>query len=214
MNKIDLNGRDTINISYNDNKWIYSDPIIFEGDDVFIVSTESGVNTYTFSEGHYGKRVSLLNLDINEEYTLGIYYISNSSVGGIGYFVAPGGSASNVKNSNKRVLDGDYPMTTPIGAEKWRQPGLGGDVINRGIKFHFGKSNARKWSEGCFVISSDYELNNNSILYNRETSIRALISFDNILGASKTYEYTYDGKKRTGAEFPNKLDYRVVVKSR
>ena len=34
VNKIDLNGRDTINISYNDNKWIYSDPIIFEGDDV------------------------------------------------------------------------------------------------------------------------------------------------------------------------------------
>jgi len=51
--------------------------------------------TYTFSEGEYGKRVNVLNLENNEDYTLGIYHVSGQEgEGATGYAVTPGGEPS------------------------------------------------------------------------------------------------------------------------
>ena len=83
---IDPDGRDTIDIVKNDDgKWSISNIQIVKGDDVFRVKTGDETQTYTFSEGEYGKRVNILNLENNDDYTLGIYHISGAENGGTGY---------------------------------------------------------------------------------------------------------------------------------
>lgn len=70
VNVIDPTGCDTLNIAFNQGKWIFSDPIIAKGDGVFNVTIDGVTNAYTFSEGEYGDRVDALNLESNEDYTI------------------------------------------------------------------------------------------------------------------------------------------------
>ncbi len=215
-NAIDPLGLDTLNISYVNNKWIFERPFIVDGDDVFNVTLGGVTKSYVFSEGKYGKRVNMLNLRIGEEkrdYTLGVYHISGSDESGTGYYVAPGGESSEKINSRRRIPDGEYPIVAPSAGVKWRQPGVGGSVADRGIRFHIGSGDARDWSAGCFILSSDYVENNNRIIYDRDESTKAVQNFDIQLGADRLFTYTYNGKPRPGARFSNPIQHILILKS-
>ena len=217
---IDPDGRDTLNINNTNGKWTFNKPILAEGNDVFNIIQDGKTEQYSFNTKNKGD-VTFLNLDIpNEksESTLGIYHIHGSDeIGGTGFFVAPGGMASSQKDSDARVPDGVYPMTTPdYNFGRWRLPGLGGEVLNRGIRIHFGGSDPRKWTKGCFVISSGYEIKDGNIRYNPSESRSQVIRFNKILGASKV-EYYSDSKrnyKPIRAFYKNPLQNTVFVGSR
>jgi RHS repeat-associated protein len=217
---IDPDGRDTIDIVKNDDgKWSISNIQIVKGDDVFRVKTGDETQTYTFSEGEYGKRVNILNLENNDDYTLGIYHISGAENGGTGYTITPGGEASTGKGSNKRLPPDTY--TLEQGGGIWHQPWVtegetSGDVRSRGIKFHFGYGDPTKWTKGCFVISSNYTPKNGSILFEESESRQALINFDRNLGATDiNTNKKVEGKRYTliGAKFGKSvLDYKLILK--
>lgn len=218
---VDPNGADTLDIMKNDaGKWIVSNTQIVEGDDVFRVKVGDETNSYTFSEGEYGKRVNVLNLENNDNYTLSIYHISGAEEGGTGYAVTPGGSASGEVNSNKRLPTDVYDLeASPNSGVIWRQPWVvrgenTGSVRSRGVKFHFGYTEPRKWTKGCFVISSDYDIQYGVIKYTQEQSRQAVRDFDRHLGATEVYNYK-DKKKYTqiGAKFKKtKLDHKLILK--
>lgn len=218
---VELKGEDSLDITKNDKgKWIISKKQIVEGNDVFRVKVGEKIKTYTFSEGEYGKRVIVLNLENNDNYTLSIYHISGVEEGGTGYAVLPGGSASGEVNSNKRLPPDVYDLeVSPNSGVIWRQPWVvrgenTGSVRSRGVKFHFGYTEPRKWTEGCFVISSDYDIENGVIKYTQEQSRQAVRDFDRHLGATDVYDYK-DKKKYTqiGAKLKKtKLDHKLIFK--
>ena len=168
---VDPDGRDTLNIKYLENtkKWEISSLINAKGNDVFIVTKDNNTQKFEFSEEEYGERVNLLNLEISEKSTLGVYHVSGSSKAG--FYVAPGGEASNEINSGKRIEDGKYPICKPEGNVKWHTPGVGGKVAQRGIRFHNAGVFPRQWTSGCFVLSSNYELKGNDIKFNPNRSL-------------------------------------------
>ena len=217
LSYLDYNGMDTINVTYNDRtqKWSYSKPILSKGDNVFRINVDGRIGYATFKSEKYGKKVSFLNLYVdpsNDGYTLGIYHVEGSDAkGATGFYVTPGGDASNVVGSNRRVEEGIYPMTTPGNSGKWRQPGLGGEVIKRGIKIHFGSDNPRKWTDGCFVLFPDYEMRNGNIIINKAKSQEQLRAFDAVLGASRVYNYIYKNGSRIGASFDKQLHRTISV---
>ena len=215
VNRIDPTGCDTLNISFNQNKWIFNTPIITEGDDVFNVTINEVTKTYIFSDGNWGERVDALNLEITSGYTLGIYHVSGADTNGTGYYVTPGGMPSSQVNSRKRVPDGIYPIISPEYGSQWQQPGLGGNVVGRGVRFHYGAPNPIQWTVGCFVLSSDYLISNNTIKYDMKESQNAVQNFDLLLGGSSFYEYkTKKGKTRYGSSFINGINKDLVLKSR
>lgn len=217
VNAIDPLGMDTVNISYLNGKWLFEKPRISDGSDVFNIMLDGVTKSYVFSEGKYGERVDMLNLHIGEmvsDYALGIYHISGSDEDGTGYYVAPGGEPSVERGSGRRIPDGEYPIVAPSSGVKWRQPGVGGCVAGRGIRFHIGSGNARLWTEGCFVLSSDYLVDSkHRILYRREESTKAVHNFDLLLGADRLFDYTYNGKTRPGASFSEPIKYILTLKS-
>ncbi|ALJ43529.1 hypothetical protein Btheta7330_04001 [Bacteroides thetaiotaomicron] len=195
---IDPIGTDTINISYVNKKWKIDAPIIADGNDVFNVANGDKKETYEFSQGEHGKRVNLLNLEIGEtkdSYTLGVYHISGEADNGTGFYVAPGGEPSTKNGSGRRIPDGTYPIINPTAGSQWIKPGVGGNVSKRGIRFHYGGTNPRSWTEGCFVLSSGYSVNGNTIHYNADESKTASRNFDNALGAIG--HFSYRPKSRT-----------------
>ena len=145
---IDPNGADTLDINKNDEgKWAISNSQIVKGDDVYRVKIGDEIKTYTFSEGEYGNRLNILNIENTDNYTLGIYHLSGSEEeGATGYVVTPGGTPSTKVSSGKRLPDDTYTLTgTGSGkdqsAYKWVQPLLflgenGGYVGGRGVKIH------------------------------------------------------------------------------
>jgi len=216
---VDPDGRDTLDIIKNDaGEWSVSNTQIVKGDDVFRVNTGDETQTYTFSEGEYGKRVNVLNLENNDDYTLGIYHISGAEEGGTGYTITPGGDASTVKGSNKRLPQDIYTLGQGYGI--WKQPWVlsgetSGEVRNRGIKFHFGYTYPKDWTQGCFVLSSDYTSENGTIKFNQSESRQALRNFDRNLGATSIYNYNLQGKRYPliGAKFGKPiLDYKLILK--
>ena len=215
----DLNGCDTINIAYNveNSKWAINNVTKAKGDDIFNVLINDKSSSYVFSDGKYGERVNCLNLEIGAEKskpTIGIYHVSGTDGAATGFYTIPGGEASNKTGSKARIEEGIYPITTPTGFEKWRQPGVGGPVINRGVRFHFGSNNPMSWTEGCFVLFADYSINNDEIRINMKESIKSLEQFDNALGASSTYKYPYHNYNRLGARFPHKINKILILKTR
>lgn len=148
---------------------------------------------------------------------MGVYHVSGTDKGGTGFYVTPGGEASKKTGSKKRIPEGTYPITTPTGDEEWRQPGVGGDVIGRGVRFHYGNGNPRAWTEGCFVLFTDYTLSGTGIRITKNNSISASESFDKHLGASGFYNYTIKRsngttRSRQGATFPQKINKMLVLK--
>ncbi len=217
VNSIDLDGCDTLNISYVNDKWVFDNPIVAEGDDIFNVTIDGETTSYTFSEGEYGERVCALNVEVNEDYSLGIYYVSASGEKGCGYYVTPGGDSSTKTGSGKRIPEGIYPILAPNGGT-WQQPQVGGNVSSRGIRFHYGYPSPRKWTEGCFVLSSDYSTNGKRIQFSKQNSINAVQEFDYALGGGRLYNYSFtrNGKvmNRQGSKFTNKIKHKLNLKTR
>ncbi|PTB95760.1 hypothetical protein C9994_10320 [Marivirga lumbricoides] len=74
---MDVLGMDTVDINYNDDGiWEITNTQIVKGDDIFRVTRDGETTTHTFSEGEYGERVNMLNLESTDEHTLGVYHIS------------------------------------------------------------------------------------------------------------------------------------------
>lgn len=96
------------------------------------------------------------------------------------------------------------PIVSPNSGAQWQQPGVGGSVANRGVRFHYGAPYPRKWTEGCFVLSSDYTRSDNTVLYNMMESQNAVQNFDRALGGSSFYPY----KTRTGNAILNENKVR------
>ena len=216
---IDPIGTDTINISYVNKKWKIDAPIIADGNDVFNVANGDKKETYEFSQGEHGKRVNLLNLEIGEtkdSYTLGVYHISGEADNGTGFYVAPGGEPSTKNGSGRRIPDGTYPIINPTAGSQWIKPGVGGNVRKRGIRFHYGGTNPRSWTEGCFVLSSGYSVNGNTIHYNADESKTASRNFDNALGAIGHFSYRPKSRtyNREGATFNAPIKHTLILKSR
>ena len=216
---IDPIGTDTINISYVNKKWKIDAPIIADGNDVFNVANGDKKETYEFSQGEHGKRVNLLNLEIGEtkdSYTLGVYHISGEADNGTGFYVAPGGEPSTKNGSGRRIPDGTYPIINPTAGSQWIKPGVGGNVSKRGIRFHYGGTNPRSWTEGCFVLSSGYSVNVNTIHYNADESKTASRNFDNALGAIGHFSYRPKSRtyNREGATFNAPIKHTLILKSR
>lgn len=216
---IDPIGTDTINISYVNKKWKIDAPIIADGNDVFNVTNGDKKETYEFSQGEHGKRVNLLNLEIGEtkdSYTLGVYHISGEADNGTGFYVAPGGEPSTKNGSGRRIPDGTYPIINPTAGSQWIKPGVGGNVSKRGIRFHYGGTNPRSWTEGCFVLSSGYSVNGNTIHYNADESKTASRNFDNALGAIGHFSYRPKSRtyNREGATFNAPIKHTLILKSR
>ena len=216
---IDPIGTDTINISYVNKKWKIDAPIIADGNDVFNVANGDKKETYEFSQGEHEKRVNLLNLEIGEtkdSYTLGVYHISGEADNDTGFYVAPGGEPSTKNGSGRRIPDGTYPIINPTAGSQWIKPGVGGNVSKRGIRFHYGGTNPRSWTEGCFVLSSGYSVNGNTIHYNADESKTASRNFDNALGAIGHFSYRPKSRtyNREGATFNAPIKHTLILKSR
>ena len=218
---IDPEGRDTVDISYNSktNHWDISNPIIAKGNDVFRVTGKDGQQSmFTFSEGKYGSRVNCLNIEDSgqgvEGTMLGVYHISGSSQGGTGFYVVPGGEASNKKGSGRRIEDGNYPLTVPGKDCLWQFPGVGGAVVNRGIRFHYGSGNPRSWTEGCFILFTEYSVQQGGKLsiseYNSQT---AAINFAHLMGGVGVSRGNFKGRLGV-SDYPLSIQDRLILQTR
>ena len=173
---------DTVEVTYNaeTDYWDLGEPTISEGDDVVYVTDQEGNRTeYLFSEGEYGERAIFLNLENTGEgedgYVLGVYHVSGAKEGGTGFYVTPGGKASNEERSGRRINEGTYPIIAPYETAEWRYPGVGGKAVERGSRFHYGGSNPRPWSKGCFILFPNYKIEGGRLSVDLELSKAQLL---------------------------------------
>jgi len=227
----DPNGLDTLDL-YRNKKgiWEIRNYQRVEGDDVIRLRGE-GVqpNDYIFSEGEYGNRVIALNLEGNENYTLGVFLVSGASKeydeGAYGFYVLPSGNASNINGSHKRIEDGVYTLvSTPTEKFWWVQPKVEGNgVDNRGIKVHpiLGSrpndwyaptAGKHPWTLGCFVVAPEYQIKNNNIYIQPKASQKTSMYFNLQLGATQLYKHI-GTKNRPGATFANGLKKTFIVRT-
>jgi hypothetical protein len=227
---MDLDGADTVNASKNPGtgKWEHTKTIIAKGNDVFNITYGKYSQQYIFSEGESGKRMSVLNLESNDDYTLGLYHISGSvEEGSTGFTVTPGGAASAKNGSGKRLPDDTYSLSgTGNGKDqsgyKWVQPLLfkgesNGNVGGRGVKIHPAASKSQKtqaslWTEGCYVVSTDYSLSGGRIYYDSKVSIKTSNQINKMLGATKDYN-SVGNKNRPGSDFGKGIQFKLIQKS-
>ena len=227
VNAIDLNGMDTVEVTYNaeTDYWDLGEPTISEGDDVVYVTDQEGNRTeYLFSEGEYGERAIFLNLENTREgedgYVLGVYHVSGAKEGGTGFYVTPGGKASNEENSGRRIIEGTYPIIAPHETAEWRYPGVGGKAVERGSRFHYGGSNPRPWSKGCFILFPNYKIEGGRLSVDLELSKVAAINFAHLMGGVGAINYQFTDKKgnvknRIGVSwYPYGISNKLVLKSR
>ena len=219
VNAIDPLGLDTIRVTYEEEQWNISDPIIAEGDDVIIVTDEEGnEETITYDEGEYGNRVIALNLNINEQYALGVYHISGVKENGTGFYVTPAAGPSTIKNSGKRIPEDTYDMVAGLGV--WKVAGIGKgenyDVTERGIRVHYASNDFNNWksfsanTQGCFVVNYASPVRNGKFSWIGKSSQKASIYFQRLLGG---VDYYYNN--RIGAKFQdNKILHKFILKTR
>ena len=219
VNAIDPLGLDTIHVTYEQDQWIISNPIMAEGDDVIIVTDEEGnEEIITYDEGEYGERVIALNLNINEEYALGVYHISGAKEYGTGFYVTPAAGPSTIKDSGKRIPEDSYEMI--VGNGLWKVAGIGKgenyDVTDRGIRVHYASYDFNNWksfsanTQGCFVVNYASPVRNGKFRWIGKSSKEASIYFQRLLGG---VDYNYNN--RVGAKFQdNKIPHKFILKTR
>ena len=153
VNRIDPFGTDTINISYKEGKWNYAKPIIADGNDVFNVTVDGQTSSYTFSEGEYGNRMNVLNLESNNKETFGMYQLSGTET--VGFVVQPHGPATKAIDGS-RLKDGSYKTIIGYGVQWPTYVGLINHNLydGKGARVHCGTDYS--WSKACLVISSSY----------------------------------------------------------
>ena len=217
IGNIDPDGRDTVNLVQKNNIWGIGSVSVAKGNDVFNLMYQDGTSsTYEFSEGKYGERVNCLNIENtgDEGYTLGVYHVSGAKEGGTGFYITPGGGASNVENSGRRIVDGSYPLVTPFEGAKWQYPGVGGDAVKRGSRFHYsGSQNPRSWTTGCFVLFPSYSLTKNGkIQMDPNLSMVSAINFAHLLGGVGIVNSVYKGRMGV-LDFPFGIQDQLILKS-
>ena len=152
-----------------------------------------------------------VNLTKVDDYTLGLYHVSGKK-DAIGFYITPGGDASEVVGSNKRIPEGVYPMTTAEGTEQWRGPGIGGSVLSRGIRFHPGKGVGS--TLGCHVLYSNYTMTEGLPNFSYEVSVNSSMKFYKALGDVEFYNYkSSKGRTRIGTKYKRRLQHQIILKS-
>jgi hypothetical protein len=187
---------------------------------VFRVTKDGETTSHTFSEGEYGERIVMLNLENTDEHTLGVYHVSGEEIesGRTGYYVTPGGEASTEIESGARLPADTYDLASGE-AGNWKQIWVtngasSGYVGGRGVKLHFARDRAAGWIDGCFVLSSSYTKSGGSVQFDFEESRVATMLMDYHLGASYIYKYAdhkYDGAGRIGATF-EEIEHQLILK--
>jgi hypothetical protein len=183
---------------------------------------------FEFTEGEYGKRMNILNLENTDDHTLGIYHISGQDgEGSVGFVVTPGGEPSTKVNSNKRLPDDTYTIKgTGNGSDHssylWVQPLISsgkasGYVGSRGVKVHPAPSKnietvVKQWTLGCYVVSTDYSIVNGQVVFNSKLSMEASKKINTFLGATKNYT-AVGKKKRPGSDFKNGISFKLIQKT-
>ncbi|MBR4263322.1 MAG: lamin tail domain-containing protein [Paludibacteraceae bacterium] len=199
INTIDLNGMDTIEVTYNTETehWDLEDPTISEGDDVIYITDQEGNRTeYLFSEGEYGKRICSVRLESTEQQTLGMFYLSG--VGFAGYSVEPAGEPNNAIKGVPTET-GEYDISK-CGGPKWTgwpEQSSQSLAAGRGVCIHYAGNHdgnyelknqdriAVRWSTKCMVVSNDYTLDNSGyVLYNSIKSFNTALRVAKYCGAS------------------------------
>ena len=207
VNAIDLNGMDTIDVTYNTETehWDLGDPIISEGDDVInVIDKDGNTSSYEFSEGEYGNRICSVRLESTDQQTFGMFYLSGE--GYAGYSVEPSGEPNNAVKDKQPIEYGVYDIVRGDG-NKWtgwpRQKSdsesnfLGYD---RAVGIHYaGKHelhdgkyelmdvsvNAVSWTTKCMVVSNDYSLDNSGyVKYNSRKSFETAYRVAQYCGAT------------------------------
>jgi len=227
---IDPDGRDTIDVVKNDlGKWEIANTKIAKGDDVFRVSNCQETKTYTFSEGQYANRMSVLNLENESDYTLGVYHLSGDEHSfGTGFVVTPGGDASTVVKSNKRLPDGTYTLSgSDPEKQRWIQPwvkkGIEGTTENvaaRGVKVHpaancqYTNVRAKKFTKGCYVVCDEYASHSDgSPMYNSNLSLQTSKYINCYFGADRHHN-SVGTEGKVGSTFPGqKISSTLTQKS-
>lgn len=226
-NVVDVHGMDTVKITYNQEigSWNYADPIIAEGNDVFRITNSEGItNTFTFSNGEYGKRVCALNIydDGEESYCFGIMYVSSKGEEGVYFYVTPGGNSSAVENSGCRIPEDNYSMYGGLG-DRWKLASIGvgenNDVTSRNIRIHYAGYDHKSWETfrkntlGCFVVTTYNPIQNNTFNWIGSYSKSASRRIQQQLGGTE-YIYQYGKGFRYGALFQNNhISFNFILKS-
>jgi hypothetical protein len=228
---IDPNGADTIYASKNTEtgKWNITKTQLAKGNDVFRITLGNYSKQFVFSEGEYGERLDILNIENNDKFTLGIYHVSGQSEeGATGFTITPGGKPSRKANSKKRLPDDIYTLTgTGNGKDqssyKWIQPLIntgegGGYVGGRGVKIHpapskLPETEVSQWTDGCYVVCSDYNLYSDGIIkYNSNLSVTTSKQLNTMLGG--TEHYNKIGKNNfPGTDFENGINFKLIQKT-
>ena len=216
LNFVDPLGCDTVQVGNRNGVWEIMKTKVAPGKD--IITVENNLSAI-FSDGEYGERVIALNLESNDSYTIGVIHVSGTDATFL--YVTPGGESSNVVDSKKRINDGVYMITTPKGWEEWRKPGVGGEAEARGCRFHYGKGNLLKWTEGCYVLMSKYRIDNGKIMDCGDiSSMQCSDIFDESLGATSHFYYKFRDrnnpekiKTRRGSKFNNDITSRLYQRS-
>lgn len=231
---VDPKGADTIYASKNAETgiWEIYKKQIAEGNDIFRITYINYSRQYIFSEGEYGKRFNVLNLENtgNEQigYTLGVYHISgHSEEGATGFVVTPGGEPSVKNRSLKRLPDDVYSITgTGTGKNnssfKWVQPLIQAGIQNtsvgsRAIKIHPAaaksiETEVSQWTDGCYIVSTNYSLKKGKVYYNSILSKSTSKQINGILGATKNYD-SVGNRGYPGSDFSNGISFKLIQKS-
>jgi len=221
INFADPNGADTINLNYSkDGVYSITGTKEAEGDDVFNINRGGITQTYTFKDGEYKNRVNALNLESTSEYTLGVYHISGSAEkkGGVGFYVNPGGEASNKVGSNSRLEEGHYLISGSHKTSKWETAQVFSkyqkSVGKRGIKWHPSLTfQAHESTEGCFVVFPSYSMRNCSPRINKGQSQQSAYDFAYLLGANMISTKFKAKRCRLQTKFSKDLKIDLYLKS-
>lgn len=208
VNAIDLNGMDTIDVTYNTETehWDLGDPIISEGDDVInVIDKDGNTSSYEFSEGEYGNRICSIRLESTDQQTFGMFYLSGA--GFAGYSVEPAGEPNNEVQDKQPIVAGVYNIDRGNG-NRWtgwpRQYStsesnfLSSDravcihyIGNHDGKFMLKDESLRavRWSTKCMVVATDYTLGSHNgvpgyVYYNSINSFKTAIIIAKYAGAT------------------------------
>ena len=196
---IDPDGQDTVDVSFNGNKWELSNHKIARGNDVIRVypGGDKPPESYVFSDGQYGNRKCNLRLSKNGEEVLSVYLLSGQEKNGVGFQVE---RCMNVKDNTGQtkstlIPEGSYSISGSDYMDDRstaRYPGFITTNVKgySGVRSHYQMKDiaSYRYSKACQIIGgSSYELIGGYVM----------------LGALNTINASCEVARYFGAESPN-----------
>ena len=196
---IDPDGQDTVDVSFNGNKWELSNHKIARGNDVIRVypGGDKPPESYVFSDGQYGNRKCNLRLSKNGEEVLSVYLLSGQEKNGVGFQVE---RCMNVKDNTGQtkstlIPEGSYSISGSDYMDDRstaRYPGFITTNVKgySGVRSHYQMKDiaSYRYSKACQIIGgSSYELIGGHVM----------------LGALNTINASCEVARYFGAESPN-----------